>query len=230
VSSALLINQQLTGILSQALQLIVLDAWSALVVTCSHALPFRTMPALVSMSDDEGDGFEREFSDWSFSSVGTANDSSVRSFKHTSSATYKAGHDADTSAEGSTSKQAQLAAALPKVLLSVKVQSSLACALLLSVYLPDIWIATNVHTEADPALHTVLIIITVMQLIESIALSYAYSSYFLSRYFCLDVVATLAILLDVSWFTDGWWLSTGYAGLVHAVRATKVSVWVLHNC
>jgi hypothetical protein len=187
------------------------------------------MPALVSMSDDEGDGFEREFSDWSFSSVGTANDSSVRSFKHTSSATYQAGHDADASAEVATSKQARLAAALPKLLLSVKVQTSLACALLLSVYLPDIWIAVNAHTEADPVLHTVLIIITIMHLTESIALSYAYSSYFLSSYFCLDLIAILAILLDVSWFTDGWWLSTGYAGLVHAVRATKVSMWVLRN-
>eukprot|EP00953_Heterococcus_sp_UTEX-ZZ885_P032986 17194-Heterococcus_DN1.PRE.2 len=180
------------------------------------------MPALGSVSDDECDGFEREFSDWSFSSVSTANDNSVRSLKHTLSATYKAGHDAQASAEVPTSKQAQLAAALPTLLLSVKVQTGLACALLLSVYLPDIWIATNVHTEADPVLHTVLIIITIMHLTESIALSYAYSSYFLSRYFCLDLVATLAILLDVSWFTDGWWLNTGYAGLVHAIRATKL--------
>jgi hypothetical protein len=194
----------------------------------SSCVPSQIMPALGSVSDDECDGFEREFSDWSFSSVGTANDNSVRSLKHTSSATYKAGQDAQASAEVPASKQAQLAAALPKLLLSVKVQVSLACALLLSVYLPDIWIAANVHTEADPVLHTVLIIITIMHLTESIALSYAYSSYFLSRYFCLDVVAALAILLDVNRFTDGWWLNTGYAGLVHAVRATKVSACVSH--
>jgi hypothetical protein len=187
----------------------------------------QAMPALVSVSDDEDGALERNFSDCSFSSsVRTANDSSVRSFKHASSATLKAGRDAEAPAELSTS-QAQLAAAMPKLLLSVKVQSSLACALLLSVYLPDIWNAANVHTEADPVLQTVLIVITVMHVTEIVALSYAYSSYFLSRYFWLDLITTLAILLDVSWFTDGWWPSTGYAGLVHAVRATKVSVTCL---
>eukprot|EP01041_Mallomonas_annulata_P009505 gene9505-19745_t len=84
---------------------------------------------------------------------------------------------------------------------SVRAQLFIESLLLLSIILPDIWIATDVHQSYDIVLNIILIIIFFVFTLLTYVLSIALEGYFGHYIFWGDVFATISIIFEISWFT-----------------------------
>jgi hypothetical protein len=106
------------------------------------------------------------------------------------------------------------------------VQVFLTILLLLSLFLSDSWILGNAYDESNAVLYTLLIIIFVLFLLESVILSFVQDHYFLSFFFWMDVIGTLSIILDIGWIANEFMpdntTATSKGSLLRAARAAKL--------
>lgn len=82
------------------------------------------------------------------------------------------------------------------------VQLFLMALLMISLFLAESWVAGNAPNSADQGLNVILVIVFIIFMLESFILSFVQEGYFLSFFFCMDVLGTFSILLDISWVAD----------------------------
>lgn len=97
--------------------------------------------------------------------------------------------------------------------------------LLISLFISDSWVLANAHSEDDPVLFIILIIIFAIFCLETAILSYCSDGYPLSFFFWMDTLGTLSIILDIGWIADTFMPTNGTTSkgsLLRAARAAKL--------
>jgi hypothetical protein len=109
---------------------------------------------------------------------------------------------------------------------STFMQSMLGILLLLSLFMPDLWILGNTDDDADPALFSILTVVLVIFCLETIILSWCQEDYFNSFFFWMDTIGTISIILDIGWISDAFMPedtdATQKGSLLRAARAAKL--------
>ena len=102
-------------------------------------------------------------------------------------------------------------------------QVGLAVCLILSLYLPDIYVIVNADESTDDIFDVLLIIIFVAFVGECILLSLTTKKYLLGFFFWMDVAGTLSILIDIRMISKGLGLNgSSDASLLKAARIAKI--------
>ena len=109
---------------------------------------------------------------------------------------------------------------------SVPMQLFLAILLLLSLFLPDSWILSNASSDSDEILFSILMVVFVLFIFETVILSLVQDDYFLGFFFWMDTLGTLSIILDIGWIADAFMpedsSATQKGSLLRAARAAKL--------
>lgn len=109
---------------------------------------------------------------------------------------------------------------------STFMQSMLGILLLLSLFMPDLWILANTNDDADPALFSILTFVLVIFCLETIILSWCQEGYYNSFFFWMDTIGTISIILDIGWISDAFMPedtdATQKGSLLRAARAAKL--------
>lgn len=103
------------------------------------------------------------------------------------------------------------------------VQVSLLGMLLVSMYLPDIWIASNVNSDADWVIFVILALIMACFCLEMVALGCAHPPYMHSFFFAMDVMGTLAVGLDYLWIEGVGWSPENNNYLYRFLRDAQIA-------
>mmetsp|Transcript_11382 Transcript_11382/g.17320 ORF Transcript_11382/g.17320 Transcript_11382/m.17320 type:complete len:850 (-) Transcript_11382:276-2825(-) len=113
-----------------------------------------------------------------------------------------------------------------EVMDSVPMQLFLGLLLILSLFLPDIWILCNASSESDEALYSILLVVFIIFIFETVILTAVQDDYFLSFFFWMDFIGTLSIILDIGWIADSFMPdntdATQKGSLLRAARAAKL--------
>jgi len=113
---------------------------------------------------------------------------------------------------------------LDDLLDSFNIQGILGVLLILSLFLTDMCIIFNLHEDNQVYIDSIMLIIFIAFILECTALVIAKEKYFLGFFFWMDVLGTLSMILDISWFSDelGLGAAGGDANLLRAARSAKV--------
>ena len=76
-------------------------------------------------------------------------------------------------------------------------QIGLALSVVLSLYLPDLYIIGNTRETFDDAFDALLAVIFIVFVVECSVLSYTNKQYLFGFFFWMDVAGTLSILIDI---------------------------------
>ncbi|GMH80217.1 hypothetical protein TL16_g08452 [Triparma laevis f. inornata] len=114
-------------------------------------------------------------------------------------------------------------AKLEKLIDGFAMQSILGVALIISLFLPDLWIVSNGHEDSDWGIDLLMFIIFISFIAECIALVMTKDDYYNGFFFYMDIVGTLSMILDISWMSKGLGFQTsGDAQLLRAARSAKI--------
>jgi hypothetical protein len=109
---------------------------------------------------------------------------------------------------------------------SVPMQLFLAVLLILSLFLPDSWVLSNASSEDDVVLYSILIVVFVLFIFETVILSLVQDDYFLGFFFWMDTLGTISIILDIGWIANEFMPADSNAtqkgSLLRAARAAKL--------
>ena len=98
--------------------------------------------------------------------------------------------------------------------------------LIVSLFLPDIWIISNPSNVYDDVLYGFLTGIFIIFIFELIILSLVTEGYFLSFFFFMDLLGTLSMILDIGWMSEGIFPdgtgSSSNTSILRAARAAKL--------
>lgn len=109
---------------------------------------------------------------------------------------------------------------------STEVQLFLGLCLVLSLFLPDLWILGNTNENSDEALYSILVAILIIFSFETVTLSLCQDDYFNSFFFWMDTIGTISIILDIGWIANEFMPKSANASqkgsLLRAARAAKL--------
>ena len=109
---------------------------------------------------------------------------------------------------------------------STMMQSILGILLILSLFMPDLWILANTNDDADSALFGILTFVLVVFVLETVILSWCQEGYYNSFFFWMDTIGTISIVLDIGWIADAFMPedtdATQKGSLLRAARAAKL--------
>lgn len=113
-----------------------------------------------------------------------------------------------------------------EVMDSTAMQLLLGVLLILSLFMPDFWILANTDDAADPALFSILTVVLVIFVMETVILSWCQEGYYNSFFFWMDTIGTISIVLDIGWISDAFMPedtdATQKGSLLRAARAAKL--------
>ena len=114
-------------------------------------------------------------------------------------------------------------AKLEKLIDGFTMQSILGVMLIISLFLPDLWIVSNGHEDADWGIDLLMFVIFLSFIAECVVLVMTKDDYYNGFFFYMDIVGTLSMILDISWMSQGLGFQTsGDAQLLRAARSAKI--------
>ncbi|GMH79737.1 hypothetical protein TrST_g5350 [Triparma strigata] len=112
---------------------------------------------------------------------------------------------------------------LEKLIDGFTMQSILGVMLIISLFLPDLWIVSNGHEDADWGIDLLMFVIFLSFIAECVVLVMTKDDYYNGFFFYMDIVGTLSMILDISWMSQGLGFQTsGDAQLLRAARSAKI--------
>lgn len=128
-----------------------------------------------------------------------------------------------TAGKKAVPKWKALALEFNKILNHNITQGILALALVVSLFLPDLWVISNPDNDADIALNVILVITFVLFVLEVVVTTIAREEYFNSFFFWMDILGTLSILIDITWISNSVSMLQANADNGTTLRAARVA-------
>ena len=90
---------------------------------------------------------------------------------------------------------------LEKLIDGFGIQISLGVMLIISLFLPDLWICSNGSEDVDWFIDLIMFLIFIAFIVECIVLVATKENYYNGFFFYMDIVGTLSMILDISWMS-----------------------------